>query len=116
DDQADCVVLEYFDQGSWSQALVQYPPNSDTFTAQQPATIRIDGIVDRDQAFREAAFYYLQSAYRRATVTCDTEHDGRMLSFGSAVQVQTELPTSWGAAGRIAGVTSGTHLALDPAP
>lgn len=115
DAAADAVLLEYVDEDTWLPADIQYPPNSVSFTAEAPATIRIDGIVQREQALREAAFYYLQSIYRRQVVRLDTEWDGRRLTFGAHVRVQTELPQTWGWSGAILSVATRT-LTVSPAP
>ena len=114
-DQADAVLLEYLDQNIWAPAEVQYPPNSDSFTATNPARIRLDGVISRIQAQKHAAFFYRQALYRRTTITLDTEWEGKMLSYGSFVRVQSELPQSWGASGRIENYSDGV-LTLDPAP
>jgi hypothetical protein len=115
DDSADAVIVEYLDENTWRPADVQYPPNSQSFTATQPSRIRIDGVVNRAQAHREAGFYYLCSQLRRVTATLDTEHDGRMLGFGSRIRVQTELPQTWGYTGIVVSA-SGNVLTVDPAP
>lgn len=114
-DSADAVIVDYLDQDTWSPASVQYPPNSGSFTSVRPTHIKLDGVVQRSQAYREAAFYYLQAQYRRIQPTLDTEHDGRMLGFGSRVRVQTELPQTWGYTGAVTGNESGT-LTLSPVP
>lgn len=112
---ADAVRLEYVDENTWRPADVQYPPNDLEFTSVAPATIRVDGVVQRDQAHQEASFYYLQSIYRRIGVTLDTEWDGRRLTYGTHVRVQSELPQTWGQSGAILGVETRT-LTVDPAP
>ena len=58
-------------------------------------------MISRIQAQKHAAFYYRQALYRRTTITLDTEWEGKMLSYGSFVRVQSELPQTWGASGRI---------------
>jgi sulfur carrier protein ThiS len=116
EDQSDSVVLQYVDENTWAPANIQYPQNSGSFTASNPATIQIDGIVNRDQAYRETAFYYQQAYYRRTSITLDTEHDGRLLSFGAHVRVQSEMPQSWGYGGVVTGTDVGNVLLLDPAP
>jgi hypothetical protein len=115
DNSSDAIILEYLDENTWGPADVQYPPNDITFTALQPTRIRVDGVVNRAHAYREAGFYYLQSQLRRVNVTLDTEHDGRMLGFGSRVRVQSELPTTWGYTGVV--LTRVTNvLTVTPAP
>lgn len=115
DDSADAVVVQYWDETKWGPGEVQYPPNSVSFTAQVPFPVRLPGVGTRAHAYREAGFYYLQSQMRRINVGLDTEHDGRMLGFGSRVRVQTELPESWGATGAVVART-GSTLTVEPAP
>lgn len=115
DEDPDAVIVEYVDETTWLPAQVQYPPDGDTFTAANAETKRIDGIVNRDQAFRECAFYYLQSIYRRENVEIGTEYEGRAITFGSVVRVQSELPQNYGYGGAVTAV-AGNTLTLDPAP
>lgn len=115
DTSSDSVIIEYVDQNTWLPADVQYPPNTILFTAQNPTQIKIDGIVQRQQALNECSFYYLQSIYRRQTVHLDTEWDGRRLTYGMHVRVQSELPQSWGWSGAIISI-SGATLVVTPAP
>jgi hypothetical protein len=115
DEDPDAVVVEYVDQDTWLPAQVQYPPNSDTFTAASPETKRIDGIVQRAQAFRECAFLYLQSIYRRENVQVGVEYEGRAITLGSVIRLQTELPMAYGYGGAVVSV-DGDTLTLRPAP
>lgn len=115
DQSSDSVRLEYVDEDTWQPADVQYPPDDEEFTAENPATIRVDGIVQRDKALEHASFFYLQSIYRRQSVRLDTEWDGRRLTYGAHVRVQSELPQSWGQSGAIQSVATNT-LTADPAP
>lgn len=101
EDSADSVLIEYLDEDTWRASEVQYPPNSQEFTSVRPARLRIDGLVNRQNAYEEAAFFYLQATYRRTRLTLETEHDGKLLGFGSTVHVQTELPDSWGQGGTV---------------
>jgi hypothetical protein len=114
EDTADCVILEYLDEDIWGPADVQWP-SPDIVTPQNPARIRVDGVVTRDKAQEQAAFYWRQNVHRRTTATLDTEWDGKMLAFGSYIRVQSELPQTWGAGGAIAARTGNT-LRLEPAP
>lgn len=115
DEDPDAVIVEYVDQNTWLPAQVQYPPDSVSFTAENAETKRVDGIVNRAQAYRECAFYYLQSIYRRENVQFDVEYEGRAITFGSVLRIQSELPQSYGYGGAVVGI-SGAALTLDPAP
>ncbi|WP_027578491.1 host specificity factor TipJ family phage tail protein [Bradyrhizobium sp. Ai1a-2] len=115
EDDPDAVIVEYIDENTWLAAQVQYPPNSPTFTAQNAETKRIDGGTDRNQMFRECAFWYLQSIYRREAVQIGTEYEGRAITFGSVLRVQSELPEAYGYGGAVVAVDS-NELTLSPAP
>ena len=115
DEDPDAVIVEYVDEQTWRPAQVQYPPNSSDFVAANAEVKRIDGVVNRSQAFRECAFYYLQSVYRRETVQIGTEYEGRAITFGSVLRVQSELPMAYGYGGAVVDV-AGHALTLSPAP
>ncbi|SFM00729.1 Putative phage tail protein [Bradyrhizobium sp. NFR13] len=115
DEDPDAVVVEYVDQDTWRPAQVQYPPDDMFFQATHAEVKRIDGIIKRDQAYREAAFYYLQSIYRRENVQIGTEYEGRAITFGSVLRVQSELPMAYGYGGAVTGA-AGTSLTLSPSP
>ncbi|UFX42057.1 DUF1983 domain-containing protein [Bradyrhizobium sp. 41S5] len=114
EEDPDAVILEYVDENTWQAAQVQYPPNGDTFTSLNATTIRLDGVVNRQQAFRECGFTYLQSFYRRENVTIGVEYEGA-ITLGSVIRVQSELPQAYGYGGAVVGV-AGNALTLDPAP
>jgi len=115
DEDPDAVTVEYVDENTWLPASVQYPPDSGTFTAGNAETKRIDGVVKRAQAYREAAFYYLQALYRRENVQIQTEYEGRAITFGSVLRLQSELPEAYGYGGAVVAV-SGNTLTLNPVP
>src|SRR5262249_45752884 len=111
----DAVIVEYLDQDTWLPAQVQYPPNSDTFLAVNAETKRVDGIVVRANALKIAAYLYLQSIYRRENVQIGCEYEGRAITLGSVIRLQSELPMAYGYGGAVVGV-AGNALTLDPAP
>lgn len=115
DEDPDAVIVEYLDEDTWGPAQVQYPPDGEFFTATNAEVKRIDGVINRDQAYRECAFYYLQSIYRRENVQIGTEYEGRAITFGSVLRVQSELPMAYGQGGAVTAVTGHT-LTLNPAP
>jgi hypothetical protein len=118
DDDPDAVIVEYIDENTWRPAQVQYPPEmpgEGGFHSVNAETKRIDGIVNRDHAYREAAFFYLQSIYRRETVTIGTEYEGRAITFGQALRVQSELPQNYGQSGAVVAVDT-LNLTLSPTP
>ncbi|WP_338633279.1 host specificity factor TipJ family phage tail protein [Afipia carboxidovorans] len=115
EEDPDAVILEYIDENTWLPATVQYPPNSETFTASRPETKRINGIQNRDHAYRETAFYYLCSIYRREAGSIGCEYEGRAITMGANLRLQSELPQDYGYAGAVTD-RDGLILTLDPAP
>ncbi len=115
DEDPDAVIVEYIDENTWLPATVQYPPNTVLFTATRPETKRINGIVNRNHAYRECAFYYLCSIYRRETGSIGCEYEGRAITMGSTLRLQSELPQDYGYAGAVTERDVNT-LTLDPPP
>jgi len=106
------VVLEYIDEGTWQLAEAIAPRTATEEMIADATRLQLPGLVNRAQAQREAEFLLRQNLYRRQTVKLETEHDGRMLSVGSTVLLQSELPQEWGQAGKVAR-NVGTSLVLD---
>lgn len=101
EDSSDAIICEFLNETTWKPAELQYPANSVDFTAEHPARIRLEGITNKDQIYRELIFLYRQAYYRRVKIKFDTEHDGRILKFGSAIKVQSRLPKRWGQSGEV---------------
>lgn len=111
EDSSDCVQLRFLNEDTWQPAMLQYPPNSPpTFIAQNPAALDIPGITKPSQVFNELKFFWKQSQMRRIKIRLDTEHDGRLLRFGSAVKIQSYLPRKWGASGEVVSYNSTTKV------
>lgn len=118
EEDPDAVIIEYIDENTWRPAQVQYPPEMPGvggFHAVNAEPKRIDGIQNRQHAYREAAFYYLQSIYRRELVKLDTEYEGRAFTFGQVIRVQSELPMDYGQSGAVLD-RDGNELTLSPVP
>lgn len=114
----DAVVIEYIDEATWRPASVQYPPDEPGgggFVAVNAETRRLDGVSKRDHAYREAAFYYLQSLYRRELVDIGCEYEGRAITLGQTIRIQSELPMDYGRAGAVED-RDGNELTLRPVP
>lgn len=111
-DSVDAVICEYVDQDTWRAEEVQYPPD---YAATNPKRVQLKGIIQRAHAYREAGFYYRQHIYRRVSVSLDMEHDGRLVSLGDQVAVQSDMPGAWGTAGTVL-ARDGVTLTLEPAP
>lgn len=110
EDSSDCVVGQFLNEDTWRPAQLQYPPNGGGFIGLKPATIRIEGITKPSHLYEEIGFMYRQSQLRRIRLRLDTEHDGRLLRFGSAVKIQSYLPNKWGTSGEVLTYNAGTHI------
>ena len=115
EEDPDAVIIEYIDENTWLPATVQYPPNTEVFTATRPETKRVNGIVNRNHAYRECAFYYLCSIYRREAGSIGCEYEGRAITMGATLRLQSELPQDYGYSGAVTDRDDLT-LTLDPAP
>ena len=110
EESTDSIRGQFLNEDTWQPAELQYPPNSGSFTSERPGSIQIDGVTNSDQMFAELRFWYKQSQLRRIKVRLDTEHDGRLLRFGSTVKVQSHLPKKWGASGEVKAYNAGTRV------
>jgi sulfur carrier protein ThiS len=81
DEDPDAVIVEYVDEETWLPAQVQYPPNADGFIAANAEVKRIDGIVNRDQAFASArSITCNRSTGARTSRSASNTRDGRLPS------------------------------------
>jgi len=118
---ADCIDMEFFNEDTWSPDRVQCAlPGSASL---KPEKIKIFGVVQRDQVWREGMFIAACNAYRRRTTVFSTELEGMIPSYLDLVAVQHDLPNwgqqaealSWNAGTKTLGVSepltfgSGTH-------
>ncbi|MDF2622016.1 MAG: hypothetical protein K0S00_4675, partial [Xanthobacteraceae bacterium] len=109
---SQCVVLEYIDESTWTPQEAVAPRSATEEQIADATRLQIPGIVKRAQAQREAEFLLRQNLYRRRRVSHETEHDGRLLSIGTPILLQSSLPQEWGQAGKVVRAV-GTGLILD---
>lgn len=96
---ADGVIVEYVEEETWQRAEIS--STGDLADLVHPARVQIPGVTNRRQAALCARYLAASTRYRRRLVTLEVEAEGKLLSRGSLVAVQTELPQSWGQAVRI---------------
>ena len=98
DDTADAISIEYFDQNTWQWDTVdcQLPDSSGT----QFAKIRMFGVTNRAQAYREGMYKCAANRYRRNLVSLNTEMEGFIPTYGDLVAVQHDRPR-WGQFGEL---------------
>jgi sulfur carrier protein ThiS len=78
DDQADSVVIEFFDEQSWSWQTVECVlPGG---TNDRPAKARLMGVTQHAQAWREGMFIAACNARRRINMSWSTELEGHIPS------------------------------------
>lgn len=100
EDSPDSVIVEFLDERTWEQneVLCSLPGS----TEEDPARIRIFGIVGRTHAWREGMYQSAANTYRRTFAALSTEMEGRLLLRGDAVAVAHDLP-SWGSTAEVTG-------------
>ncbi|WP_288078446.1 host specificity factor TipJ family phage tail protein [Pseudomonas sp.] len=101
---ADAVDVEYFDRLVWKWRTVRAQlPDS---IAAVPVKLKLPGITDRAQAWREGMYMAACNRFRRRFVSFSTEMDGLIPSLGDTVVVAHDMP-QWG--------QSSEAVAFDPA-
>lgn len=101
EDSADCIDVEYFDEGMWKPRIVRASLDGST---DKPAKIKAFGITNRDQAFREGMYAAASNRYRRKEISFDTELEGHIPSLGDLIAIQSDIP-EWGQWGEVVSVT-----------
>ncbi|OZA06751.1 MAG: hypothetical protein B7X95_01355, partial [Methylophilaceae bacterium 17-44-8] len=113
DDTADCIDIEFFNDVSWTWDVVRAKLPDATET--RPAKMRIFGITNRTQAWREGMYECAANRYRRNLVTLNTEMEGFIPTFGDLVAVQHDRPR-WGQAGDVIAYDAGTRKVTTSEP
>ena len=93
DATADCIDVEYFNEDTWrpDRVMAALPGSA----SEKPGTLKLFGVVQRDQAWREGMFLAACNKYRRRAPDLQTELEGMIPSFLDLVAVQHDLP-DWG--------------------
>ena len=102
---ADAVDVEYFDRLVWKWRTVRAQlPDS---VAAVPVKLKLPGITDRAQAWREGMYMAACNRYRRRFVSFSTEMDGLIPSLGDSVVVTHDMP-QWGQSSEVVGLVHET--------
>ena len=112
DATTDSVEVTYFDSAVWSWQVVTATLPGDTDT--NPAKVQLQGVVSRDQAWREGMYMAACNRYRRRLGTLRTEMEGLIPRVGDLIAVSHDMP-SWGASGDVVahtGIATGSTLTL----
>lgn len=101
-DAQQCVVHEYINEDTWQIEEAVAPRDATEELIADATRLQMEGVVNRAQAQREAEFLLRQNLYRRRHATFETEYEGRMLSIGTPILLQSDLPLEWGQGAKIA--------------
>lgn len=98
DETADAVIVEYFDEATWTpqEVLCQLPG----LGAEQPARLKLFGVLSRAQAWREGMYEAASNRYRRMMPSLTTEMEGFIPLPGDLVGLQRDRP-GWGQSGDV---------------
>lgn len=111
---ADGAIVEYLEEQTWKRADVA---STDTLAELiQPARVQVPGVTKRAQATLVARYLAAVNNYRRETLSCEVEADGKLVRRGSQVIVSTEMPETWGESVRIESYDSGSRTMTFHAP
>lgn len=103
EDTGDSVTIEYFDDTLWATSTVDCVLD----TSDKPATVKLFGVTDRNQAWREGMYEAAANKYRRVLPKLTTEMEGFIPLPGDLVALQRNL-NGWGKAGDVTNYVSGT--------
>ena len=113
EDTADAIDVTYFDAEIWGERTVRATLSGGT--SAQPAQVKLFGVTDRDQAWREGMYIAACNRYRRRVLTFSTEMEGFIPALGDLIAVQHDMP-KWGQSGELVGWTTATKLATVSEP
>lgn len=102
-DRADCVELTFNnrDKDYTRDTIVAYGPDYDkTEIVNNPTQISIDGIIDYNQAYREAKYQLYCNALLKRSVSFTAQIDAISCMVGDVILVAHDVP-QWSYSGRI---------------
>lgn len=103
----DSVEVEFLNQETWQAdyILCALPGAAGI----NPEKVKLEGITERAQAYREGMFLAAKRRYRNRVARFKTEMDGRLATFGTAIDVSCEVP-GWSVSGRVTGYDGGSFV------
>lgn len=82
-------------------------------TALNPVTIEIEGLTNKEMAFKEANLIAARQFYNRRRIYFETDLEGFICERGDVIQINHNM-TDWGTSGRLAGYNNATNtMTLD---
>lgn len=99
EDTTDGIETQYFNSQTWATDYVRYPlPGYEE--SLNPTSVTLTGITNTIQARRETLYMVADAAYRRTTISFDTELEGYLPAFGDLIAITHDIP-NWGQSGEI---------------
>lgn len=93
DDTADAIEVEYFDERIWQwKTVTAKMPDS---RAEEPVSVKLLGVTDRQQAWREGMYMAACNRLRRKSISISTEMEGFIPTMGDLVWISHDMP-QWG--------------------
>ena len=93
EETADAVDIEYFDARIWKwKTVTAKMPDS---IAEKPVTVKLLGVTNRDQAWREGMYMAACNRFRRRVITLSTEMEGFIPTMGDLCIIAHDMP-QWG--------------------
>lgn len=93
DETADAVEIEYYDERiwQWKTVLCKMPDS----LAEEPVSVKLLGVTNREQAWREGIYMAACNRYRRRTISLTTEMEGFIPVMGDLCYISHDMP-QWG--------------------
>ena len=93
DETADAVEIEYYDERiwQWKTVLCQMPDS----IAEEPVSVKLLGVTNREQAWREGIYMAACNRYRRRMISLTTEMEGFIPTIGDLCYISHDMP-QWG--------------------
>ena len=93
DETADAVEIEYYDERiwQWKTVMCQMPDS----LAEEPVSVKLLGVTNREQAWREGIYMAACNRYRRRMISLTTEMEGFIPTIGDLCYISHDMP-QWG--------------------
>lgn len=98
EETADAIDVTYFDSGVWQERTVRcaLPGSAELIVAK----VKLFGVTNRAQAYREGMYQAACNRYRRRHATLTTEMEGLIVTLGDLIVIQHDMP-QWGQGGEV---------------
>jgi len=109
EETVDSIDVTYFDEDVWTERPVRATlPGG---TSDKPASVKLFGVTNRQQAWREGMYAAACNRYRRRLPTFSTEMEGFIPTICDLIAVQHDMP-KWGQSGEIVAWDAATKTAI----